>query len=63
MNFKNSTVTTGSGHGYEVGDVIKITSNDYRWWRRLWYFVTFRRNPQRTVTMRVRSVSNQYFNI
>jgi hypothetical protein len=50
-------------HGYRTGDMIFLTVSDRRWWRRLWYFVTFRGSPTITTTHKVTAVSSTTFGV
>ena len=43
------TTTETPSIGFKKGDRLAITMADRRWWRRFWYWITFRKNPQRTV--------------
>lgn len=51
-----STVSTNAGHGLKAGDSISVmvTVRDKRWWRRLWYAITFKGIPYRMETRRCR---------
>jgi hypothetical protein len=42
---KSIITTSQLGHGYKHGDTIKLTILDMRWYKRLWYFITFRSLP------------------
>ena len=35
----HSTITFSGPAHYQPGDMIKLTTCDYRWWRRLLYFI------------------------
>jgi hypothetical protein len=56
---KPATITTFRHHGLEPGDWIYITQRDTRWWRRLWFRLLGRGEPQRTVTRQVASVDGR----
>lgn len=47
-----NSITHLSGHEFQLGDAISITTMvpDNRWWRRVWYWMTFRRRPVRSIT-------------
>lgn len=49
--------TNERGHGLQPGDWIDITVRDTRWWRRLWFRLLRRGEPQRTIRRRVSQVS------
>lgn len=52
-----STITTSGGHDFKPGDYITLTVRDTRWWRRLWFRLLRRGEPQRTVKRRVSQVN------
>lgn len=39
------TITVTQNPGIEPGDEITTKAPDYRWWMRLWRFITFRSPP------------------
>ncbi len=45
----SETITTVSALDYRAGDIVEIVVQDKRWWRKLWYFMTFRKHPYRKV--------------
>jgi hypothetical protein len=57
------SVSTSAPHGFKPGELIRITTPDMRWWRRLWHFLTFRAPPQHTTTHTVGSVTRNTFEI
>lgn len=58
-----TTVTTSQGHELRAGDLVTIELEDRRWWRRLWYFVTFRSRPMRTRTFKIGETTSTSFTI
>jgi len=52
-----STITTTASHGIRPGDWISMTVRDTRWWRRLWFRLLRRGEPQRTIRRRVSQVT------
>lgn len=59
-----SIITTSRDHSYQAGDTIAITKPDRRWWRRLWFFVTFRGlHPTITTTHKITSVTSTTFKV
>ena len=50
---RSTTITTSQPHDVRTGDWISITMRDTRWWRRLWFRMLGRGEPQRTVKLKV----------
>lgn len=42
---RQTTITVNDSLGIKPGDKISITSLDHRWWKKLWYSITFREQP------------------
>jgi hypothetical protein len=55
MKFKTMT---GGNHGMVEGEVFEIRYPDNRWWRHLWFWLTFRKNPTHAKVYTVSSISS-----
>lgn len=51
------TIITVKDHAYRIGDVIFYRTYDTIWWKRLFYFITFREPPMITKKLRLSSAS------
>jgi hypothetical protein len=58
-----TTITMVAKHGFDVGDKIKITRPDYRWWMRFWHWITLRPRPVIIEFSEVRNVESKTFTI
>lgn len=54
-----STITITNVHDIKSGDKLSFSVPDTRKWKRLWYFVTFRKNPMVVEYFKVESVESR----
>jgi len=55
---EKSTVTTSDNNGFKVGDGVKISTIENRWYIRFWYFMTFRKRPIRSELFKIKYVES-----